>query len=115
MGKNKIITLDEALAASRKEMMDLWAEHVNPPMAKLLRLMGGDILHKQAEGPFLFDGTRRYLDLTGGYGSLNLGHNPKEVLEAVAKTAMLPRVLLAGCNPLAGALASNLTSILPRS
>jgi putrescine aminotransferase len=62
----------------------------------------------------LFDEAgRRYLDFTAGYGSLNLGHNPSEVLEAVARARSLPAVMLVGYNPLMGAVASNLARLLP--
>ncbi len=56
---------------------------------------------------------KTYLDFSAGYGALNLGHNPPEVLEAVRKASSLPSILLAGYNPLKGALAANLSELLP--
>ena len=53
------------------------------------------------------------MDFTAGYGALNLGHNPAEVLEAVREAQSLPSVLLAGFSPLAGALAETLSGLLP--
>ena len=49
----------------------------------------------------------------GGYGALNLGHNPREVLEAVRAAQRLPAVLLVGFHPLLGALGEALAAILP--
>ncbi len=53
------------------------------------------------------------MDLTAGYGALNLGHNPEEVINAVKKARELPAVMLVGHNPLMGALGNALASILP--
>lgn len=113
-GKERPMSLDECLNASRATMIGSYEEHVSPPMVKLLRLMNGDKFYKGAEGFYIYDDEgRRYADLTGGYGSLNLGHNPKEVLEAVRRASEYPSVIIAGCNPLAGALAYNLSMLLP--
>ncbi len=87
---------------------------MNPEEARLLKLTNIDKRYTRAEGVSLYDEDgKEYLDLTAGYGSLNLGHNPPEVLEAVKAASTLPAVLLTGFNPLMGALASNLAMILP--
>jgi len=112
--KERPMTLDESLNASRLTLVGSYAKHVNPPMARLLKLINGDKLYKRAEGLYLYDDEgKRYSDLTAGYGSLNLGHNPTEVMEAVRQASALPSVIVAGCNPLAGALAHNLSLLLP--
>ena len=87
---------------------------MDPPLARLLKLAGGDRRYTRAEGVCLYDDTgRACLDLTAGYGALNLGHNPPEVLEAVRAAQRLPAVLLVGFNPLASALAATLAAMLP--
>ena len=73
-----------------------------------------DKRYTRAEGATLQDDEgNTLLDFTAGYGALNLGHNPPEVLEAVKAASALPAVLLMGHSPLMGALASNLAMILP--
>jgi len=87
---------------------------VNPEEARLLKLVNIDKRYVKAEGITLYDDEgNTYLDFTAGYGALNLGHNPQEVLDAVRAASSLPAVLLAGYNPLMGALASNLAALLP--
>lgn len=109
-----MITLEQALARTREESSRVFARHVNPVEAKLLRLAGADKLYARAEGLYLYDGAgRRYMDFAGGFGALNLGHNPPEVLAAVRQAQSLPGVLLAGFSPLMGALAETLSGLLP--
>jgi putrescine aminotransferase len=108
----EFVTLEEALASSRHQMIERFTKHVNPEEAKIYRLGDWDKRWVKAEGIRVFDdqGTE-YLDFLGGFGALSLGHNPKEVLEAVQKAAVLP--LLVGTHPLVAALAENLHKILP--
>jgi len=113
-GGRSIITLEQALARSMNEAFVAFAHHVNPVEAKLLRLGNFDKLFTRARGLCLYDDRgRRYMDFTAGFGALNLGHNPEEVLAAVRTAHSLPTVLLAGFSPLAGALAEALAGILP--
>jgi putrescine aminotransferase len=93
-------------------MIERFSKHVNPEEARVFRLGDWDRRWTKAEGIHVFDDEGAgYLDFLGGYGALSLGHNPKEVLEAVQQAAVLP--LLVGTHPLAGALAENLYKILP--
>lgn len=109
-----IITLEEALKSTRRNSIELFKKHVNPEEAGLLKLADIDKRYVRADGIYLYgDEGRTYLDFSAGFGALNLGHNPPEVLEAVRKAASLPSILLAGHNPLAGALAANLSELLP--
>jgi putrescine aminotransferase len=111
---DKIMTFDRAMHLSRKESTVLFGKHINQPLAGLLKLSNADMRYSRAEGVYLYDeDDQPYMDLMAGYGALNLGHNPKEVIEAVNKAQELPSVLLVGYNPLMGALANALASILP--
>ncbi len=109
-----MVTLEQAIARSGPDAFDAFARHVNPVEARLFRLAGTDKRYVRAEGLYLYDDSgRRYMDFTAGFGALNLGHNPAEVLAAVRHAQSLPGVLLAGYSPLAGALAETLAGILP--
>ncbi|HLN57315.1 MAG TPA: aspartate aminotransferase family protein [Thermoanaerobaculia bacterium] len=113
-GGRSVITLEQALARPINEAYLAFARHVNPVEAKLLRLGNFAKLYARAQGLYFYDARgRRYMDFTAGFGALNLGHNPPEVLAAVRKAQSLPTVLLAGFSPLAGALAEALAGILP--
>ncbi len=112
--EKEIMTFDRAMNLSRNESSELFGKHVNQPLAGLLKLGNFDMRFSRAEGIYLYDeGGRPYMDLTAGYGALNLGHNPKEVMRAVKDAQGLPAVLLVGHNPLMGALGNTLASILP--
>jgi putrescine aminotransferase len=109
-----VITLEEALARPADEAFRTFARHVNPVEARLLRLGNFDKLYGRARGLYFCDARgRRYMDFTAGFGALNLGHSPEEVLAAIHRVGSLPTVLLAGFSPLAGALAQALSGILP--
>jgi putrescine aminotransferase len=112
--KRPALTFEDAMRLSRGESAALYGRHVDPPLGLLLKLGDVDRRYSRAEGVHLFDDTgRACLDLTGGYGALNLGHNPAEVLAAVRAAQCLPAVLLVGYHPLVGALAEALAAILP--
>ena len=112
--EEQIMTFDRAMQLSRNESTDLFGRHVNQPLSGLLKLANADIRYSKAEGIYLYDEDGLpYMDLTAGYGALNLGHNPKEVIKAVNEAQKLPAVLLVGHNPLMGALGNALASILP--
>jgi putrescine aminotransferase len=112
--KQKLITLEEALQSTRRECCDRFERHVNPEEARLFKLINMDKRYTMAEGVTLHDDKgNTLLDFTSGYGALNLGHNPTEVLEAVRAASTLPAVLLMGHSPLMGALASNLAALMP--
>jgi putrescine aminotransferase len=112
--KEQIITFDRAMNLSRHESTELFGRHVNHPLANLLKLGNADIRFSRADGIYLYDEEGQpYMDFTAGYGALNLGHNPAEVVKAVHEAQKLPAVLLVGYNPLMGALGSTLASILP--
>jgi len=108
----EFVTLEEAMASSRHQMIERFSKHVNPEEARIFRSGDWDKRWLKAEGIRVFDDQGvEYLDFLGGYGALSLGHNPKEVLEAAQQAAILP--LLVGTHPLVGALAENLHKMLP--
>ncbi|MCJ7719497.1 aminotransferase class III-fold pyridoxal phosphate-dependent enzyme, partial [Candidatus Bathyarchaeota archaeon] len=82
----ELITLEEALASTRRQMVDRFSKHVSPIEARIFKLLNADKRYVKAEGIRIFDEHgEEYLDFTAGYGALSLGHNPPEVLNAVQK------------------------------
>lgn len=67
------------------EVLDKYARHVNPYLARLMNFAGFPV-EARAEGCYLFDHEgRRYLDCLGGYGVYSLGHRHPKVVEAVRR------------------------------
>lgn len=113
--KNKgLISFDEALRLGEDSTRELFKKYQNPGLATMLGLVGFDKCYQSASGTVLKDmeGTE-YLDFLGGYGSLNLGHNPERVVKAVDAVAHRPNLLHAAVNPITAALAHNLAAVAP--
>jgi len=61
-----------------------FGKHVNPALAQFLSLSGRDQRFVRAHGCDLeSDDGELYADWVSGFGSLNLGHNPPALLEAL--------------------------------
>jgi putrescine aminotransferase len=61
-----------------------YATHVNPAFVKLLGTLGFGRAFVRAKGTRLWDHEgREYIDFLAGFGSVNLGHNPPRLLEAM--------------------------------
>jgi len=114
MSSGQLVTFEEAMKCSRGGMYESFSRHVNPEEAGLLKMAALDKRYVRASGIYLYDDSdKQYMDFTAGYGALNLGHNPPEVLKAVDEARSLPAVMLAGYNPLMGAVGQNLAALLP--
>jgi putrescine aminotransferase len=115
MGKNnRLLTVDDALKLNRKEILDIYKNHVNHGRATLSALIGIDTNFVKAEGCKVWDDAgNEYLDFVGGYGSLNLGHNHPDVLEALRKVDTAPVMLQSALAKFAAVLAYNLAQITP--
>ncbi len=110
----KLLSLEEALTMNRQELRENCARYLNPGLVEVLSLLNFDRLFVKAEGCSLWDEEgKQYLDCLGGYGALNLGHNPPEILAALTKVRQRPNLLQAALNPLAAALAANLAAVAP--
>ncbi|MFF8954219.1 aspartate aminotransferase family protein [Streptomyces sp. NPDC014894] len=110
-------TLDDAEHLDIGEVHDLYRRHVNKSQVSLMTSFGfGRELVAHAEGPYLTlsDG-RRVLDLTGGVGVLNHGHNHPRILAARERFAREKRMEVHKTyfSPYLAALSANLAEILP--
>jgi len=114
MKQVNLISIEQALALSRNEVRQLHRNYVNPGLANMLNLLDFDKQFVRAAGVSVWDSQdAEYLDFLGGYGALNLGHNPPTVLAAVQKVDALPNILKVSLNALSGALAHNLAQLTP--
>lgn len=112
--EKRLFTLDEALHMNREETRENYHRYINPGLVEVMGLLSFDKPFVKAEGFYVWDAEdHKYLDFLGGYGALNLGHNPPEIQKAVEKVKERPNILQASLNPLAAALAANLVQVTP--
>jgi ornithine--oxo-acid transaminase len=72
------------ISAHAGEASALYEAHVNPRLAKVLRLIGFDRTYVRAAGSYLWDDNgRRYLDMLAGYGVFNAGRNHPAIRQAL--------------------------------
>jgi acetylornithine/succinyldiaminopimelate/putrescine aminotransferase/predicted amino acid dehydrogenase len=105
------------LARLAEYAAERYARHINPVIIGVGGPTGLTRTFVRGKGAELFDESgRSYLDFVAGFGSLNLGHNHPEVVEAVGSAlGQLPPGFSPGSvNPLAAALAEQLVAITPR-
>ena len=108
------VSLDEAIAYTSMEKKETYKKYVNPNLAGLLSLIGFDKAFVSAQGTTVMDSEgNKYLDFLGGYGALNLGHNPQKIYEAMTKVQHMPNILQASINGITAALGKNLAIICP--
>jgi putrescine aminotransferase len=112
-----LYTLDEAERLDINRVHDLYRRHVNKSQVSLMTSFGfGRELVDRAEGAYLYqrDG-RRILDLTGGVGVLNHGHNHPRILAARQRFADQQRMEVHKTyfSPYLAALSHNLAAVLP--
>lgn len=111
---SKYITCDDALKLNRNQVRENYKEYVNSNFVSMLSMLQFDKLFVKAKGVSVWDSDgNEYLDFLGGYGALNLGHNPDEIYEAIEKVKHLPNILQAAVNDFPGALAYDLALVTP--
>ena len=110
----KLIDLESALKLDKKEAIQYYRDHINPAFARLLGLLNFDKQYVRASGTKVWDSEgNEYLDFLGGYGALNLGHNPPAVLAALARVQELPNLLQASMGTMNAVAAYNLSQLTP--
>jgi acetylornithine/succinyldiaminopimelate/putrescine aminotransferase len=76
--------LRTTLQAHRADAHALFAEHVNPQLARVLTTIGFDRFYVRGQGAYLWDEAgNRYLDFLGGYAVFNVGRNHPVVRKAL--------------------------------
>jgi putrescine aminotransferase len=112
-----LISLDEADELSTGQVHHIYEQYVSRSQVSLMTSFGfGRELVERAEGVWvqLRDG-RRVLDVTGGVGVLNHGHNHPRILAARARFAAAQRMEVhkAFFSPYLAALSHNVAAVLP--
>jgi len=112
--RTDLISIDDALRVNHRDMVEMHKKYGNAGLANLMGLLSFDRQYVRASGTRVWDDKgNEYLDFLGGYGALNLGHNPEVVLQAVQKVSELPNLIQAGLPTMAGVLARNLAQVAP--
>ena len=91
-----------------------YASHVNPTLAQFLALSGRDQHFVSARDNVLTtDRGERYKDWIAGFGSLNLGHNPPQLLQRAREhlASDAPNLYAECVNPFSGRLARRLVEL----
>ncbi|MET8160524.1 aminotransferase class III-fold pyridoxal phosphate-dependent enzyme [Sphaerisporangium sp. NPDC005289] len=114
---SELIGIDECEDFSVKQVQDLYRKYVSRSQVNLMTSFGfGRELVERAEGAWIWtrDG-RRVLDVTGGVGVLNHGHNHPRILEARRRFAERRRMEVhkAFFSPYVAALSHNVAELLP--
>lgn len=114
---SELIGLDDCERLTTKQVHDLYKKYVSRSQVSLMTTFGfGRELVESAEGAYvqMRDGSR-VLDLSGGVGVLNHGHNHKRILAARQRFAQEKRLEVhkAFFSPYLAALSHNVASVLP--
>ncbi len=113
----KLIGLEECAELGAKQVHDLYRRYVSRSQVSLMTSFGfGRELVERAEGPWVYmrDG-RRVLDMSGGVGVLNHGHNHPRILAARQRFGQERRMEVhkAFFSPYVAALSHNVAALLP--
>src|SRR5262245_30080160 len=106
--------MTDTLTAPGLSTERLYADFVNPHWVRLLKSLGLDRRFVKAQGAELVtDDGEVYLDLLGGYGVYNVGHNHPDVAAALVDeiTSLRPSMLQSHIPALAGQLAQRLVRL----
>lgn len=108
-----LISLEEALQMSGRRSAEYHLRHLNPRLARMLKMMEAQTPLVRASGSYFWDADGvRFLDFLTGFGAMSLGNNHPRLRQAMQLVEDLP-VLVQGLNHLAGALAHNLAILSP--
>lgn len=117
--KNNLIRYQDIDSLNYNEIFDLYKNHINPSRVGLLSTFGsGRVLVKSAKGSkILLNNGKSILDLTGGFGVLNHGHNHPRILKARAWTQKKQKMEVnkAFLSPALATLSNNITCLLPKN
>jgi putrescine aminotransferase len=88
-----------ARSLDTRETLELYGKHISPAFVRLLGVLGYGRVYTRASGVHLWDDQgRQYLDALAGFGSVNLGHNPVELLACIREhlSCDLPGIIHVG-------------------
>jgi ornithine--oxo-acid transaminase len=109
-------SITELFAQHNTDKFDLYEQHLNQQMVRVLKTIGYDRHYKKARGQYLYDqdGTE-YLDLLSGFGVFAIGRNHPTVINALqeALTLELPNLVQLDVSVLSGLLGQEILKTTP--
>lgn len=115
--KPYLFSIEDAHNLKIEDVWDLYKKFISKSQVSLIGSFGfGKELVERAEGCFLYTSSgKKLLDLTGGIGVLNHGHNHPEVMAARAEFAAANRMEVHKnfFSPYTAVLARNVAEIMP--
>ena len=117
--KFKLLNYQDCNKLSLKKIQKMYSTYINPALSTSLKSFSfGNTLASKAKGSkIILKNSKKIIDLTGGLGVLNLGHNPERVIKSRVKfqKEMRMEVHKNFFSQYSAALAYNLSQILPSS
>lgn len=113
-----LFTIEDCYKFDISKINDLYNQYVNPGQVNLINTFSfGEDIIKEARGCWLYTENKKILDMTGGKGVLNHGHNHPEILKAriLFQNENRPEVHKTHLSPFLAALSSNIANLLPAS
>lgn len=108
----KTVVTTEKLTS--REITKLHLKYLNPVATWITRFIGTNRKFVSAQGIELTDEKgQTYLDFLCGFGALNLGHEPVEILHSLRSVEGYPNFLQISLNPFAAQLAELLARLTP--
>lgn len=109
-------TTRQSASARLHPSVQRYTDHVNPAFIQLLGTFGFGRVFTRAEGMRLWDDQgREYLDFLAGFGAINLGHNPAELISGIvsALSDNHPNIMHVGPQVWAAELGAQLARRIP--
>ena len=77
----KLFTYDDCLNLDIKNLHSAYNKNINSSQVKLISSFGfGNEIPTSAKGCFIYTKNKKILDMTGGIGVLNHGHNHEKII-----------------------------------
>lgn len=114
---NNLYTVEDAAQLSNREAYELFTKHINPSLGKMMNMLGFSAkrpIHAE-NTKITFDDGAVVTDFTAQFGIMNMGHNHPRILAAREQWAKAKQLEIWKFfpSPYQGALAHNLSQILP--
>jgi ornithine--oxo-acid transaminase len=111
-------SIAELFSQHNSDKFDLYEQHLNNQMVRVLKTIGYDRHYKSAVGQYLYDQDgSEYLDLLSGFGVFALGRNHPVIRAALKETLDLdlPNLVQLDVSVLSGLLAQELLKTTPEN
>lgn len=108
-GTYMFISLNDIEKLTSEKLNELYEKNYSNSLYELFKISNILVHYERAMGMNVWDTDgNKYLDFIGGFGALNLGHNPLSVIEALKNHFGRPNLLQQSINVYNGVLANNI-------